>query len=222
MQPKIAMAEIINLVNSIIIDKGTVISQEIYSDENLKCSIYGFYKDECLTYERSGANKLYIGLKGKTRVRKALSETSVEYELAPFEAAFIERDVLREVYGSGDYVLMILDIKMGDFMLKNIDKEKKLNLAQELDYQENKIVTKTIANDEKLVMTLLALDAKQELATHSAPGDALVIVLDGKARINIGGTDYDVQTGDSIVMPKDIAHSVHATDKYKMLLIVSK
>ncbi len=46
-------------------------------------------------------------------------------------------------------------------------------LEDKIEYQENKIVSKALANYEKLAMTLLAFEGQQQLSTHSAPGDAL-------------------------------------------------
>ncbi len=55
-------------------------------------------------------------------------------------------------------------------------------------------------------MTLFAFDTGEGLSTHSAPGDAMVQVLDGEAEINIGGKEIVVRTGEVAVMPADVPH----------------
>ncbi|PIE77180.1 MAG: cupin [Clostridiales bacterium] len=109
-----------------------------------------------------------------------------------------------------------------DMMINHLEKEKILNLSTEVPYQENKIVSKTISNNEGLVMTLLSFDGEQEISTHSAPGDALVIALDGEADITIDGKLHYIKKGESIIMPANVPHAVNVKTRYQMLLIVSK
>lgn len=45
-------------------------------------------------------------------------------------------------------------------------------------------------------------------ATHDSNGDALVTTLEGTARVTINGTDFTLNTGESIIMPAKIPHSV--------------
>ncbi len=61
----------------------------------------------------------------------------------------------------------------------------------------------------------------EEISTHAAGGDAMVIVLEGKGRFTIGGDIYVLEERQTIVMPKDIPHSVFGEEKFKMLLVVS-
>ena len=67
-------------------------------------------------------------------------------------------------------------------------------------------------------VTVFAFDQGQGLSEHSTPYDALVQVLDGKAEITIGGETMTVSAGESVLMPADIPHSLHAPRRYKMLL----
>ena len=57
-------------------------------------------------------------------------------------------------------------------------------------------------------ITLFAFDKGEGLAEHSSPHEALVQLLDGKAEVTIGGTAYNLQTGQSIILPADIPHSL--------------
>ncbi len=107
-------------------------------------------------------------------------------------------------------------------MLKNIDKRKLLKLADEIPYERDSIASKILISNEKVTMKLLAFDGEQDLSTHTAPGDAFVIALDGEATINIDGTDFEVKKGDSLIMPANVPHSVKVKKNYKMLLTISK
>lgn len=199
------------------IQSGVIISEEIFKTEYIEVSLYNFSEDELISFERSHSNKLYISLLGDLNIKV----NGKEFVLKEFEALFIKGYDLREI--SSKTELNMLMIRIGeDIMLKNIDKEKVLNLIDEIEYKENKIVTKNLVNNELLSITLLSFDSKQKLATHSAPGDAFVIALDGEAKITIDKNEYNLKKGESIIMPKDIPHSVEVENKYKMLLIVSK
>lgn len=48
-----------------------------------------------------------------------------------------------------------------------------------------------------------------------------VTVLEGKGKFTIGGKEYILEVGQTIIMPKDIPHSVFGEDKFKMILVVS-
>ena len=66
--------------------------------------------------------------------------------------------------------------------LKNIEKAQVLRLGDEVEYQQGQIVSKTLAQNRALSMTLFAFEQDEEISTHTADGDALVTVLDGTGR----------------------------------------
>ena len=63
-----------------------------------------------------------------------------------------------------------------------------------------------------------AFDAGQGLSEHTAPYDALVQVLDGRASITVGGTAHDVAAGQMLLLPANVPHALHAPQRFKMLL----
>lgn len=96
------------------------------------------------------------------------------------------------------------------------------NFRESLEYQAGAIVSRTIVKQKGGSVTLFAFDEGEELSEHTAPFDALVQVLDGEARITIGGSPHTVAAGQSIVMPSDVPHALHATTRFKMLLTMIK
>ena len=91
-----------------------------------------------------------------------------------------------------------------------------------VSYQSDAIVSKTILNQDSGSVTLFAFDAGQSLSEHTAPYDALVQVLDGRADITIGGEPVSVSAGKMVVMPADIPHALAAPVPFKMLLTMLK
>ena len=106
-------------------------------------------------------------------------------------------------------------------MYKNIEKEKILELKNMVEYQEGQVVSKTLVQNELVSVTIFSFDKGEEISTHAAGGDAMVTVLEGKGKFTIGGKEYILEEGQTIIMPKDIPHSVFGEEKFKMILVVS-
>lgn len=103
---------------------------------------------------------------------------------------------------------------------KNIGKAEVLSLKAQLEYQAGQVVSKTLAQNSTLSVTLFAFDKGEEISTHESGGDAMVTCLDGTGKITIDGVDYILHEGDTIVMPARHPHAVFGEEKFKMLLTV--
>ena len=98
----------------------------------------------------------------------------------------------------------------------------KISFKESIQYSGNAIVSKHVIRDSCGNISLFAFDEKQELSEHTAPFDALIQVLEGKARITIGSKANLLSEGESIIMPAHIPHAVFAEEKFKMLLTMIK
>ncbi|HOZ29515.1 MAG TPA: cupin domain-containing protein [Bacteroidales bacterium] len=101
-------------------------------------------------------------------------------------------------------------------------KGKTVNPSEQVEYQTGSIVSKTIVKKEKGNITLFAFDKGQALSEHTAPFDALISVVDGKAEVIIGGNPNIVEAGQMILMPANIPHAVNAVERFKMMLVMVK
>ena len=104
--------------------------------------------------------------------------------------------------------------------LKNISPAEVLTLKEQVVYQEGQIVSKTLAQNPALSITLFAVDREEEISTHKSGGDAMVFCLDGVGEITIDDQKFELRTGESIVMPAGHPHAVLAKEPFKMLLVV--
>ena len=104
--------------------------------------------------------------------------------------------------------------------MKNIDKSAVLTLKEQVSYQPGQVVSKTLAQNDAVSVTLFAFDKGEEISTHESGGDAFVTCLDGTGRITIDGTQYVLHEGQSIVMPARHPHAVYGQERFKMLLVV--
>ncbi|NOZ08070.1 MAG: cupin domain-containing protein [FCB group bacterium] len=94
------------------------------------------------------------------------------------------------------------------------------HLITAVDYQKDAIVSQTLLKKNSGTITLFAFDKGQDLSEHTAPFDALVQVLEGKAVVTISGEDHRVAAGEMIILPANKPHAVRAEEKFKMLLIM--
>lgn len=106
-------------------------------------------------------------------------------------------------------------------MYKNINKKEVLELKNLVGYQEGQVVSKTLVQNELVSVTIFSFDKGEEISTHASGGDAMVTVLEGKGKFTIGGDVFFLGEGQTIIMPKDVPHSVFGEEKFKMLLVVS-
>ena len=104
--------------------------------------------------------------------------------------------------------------------IKNIDKSEVLVLKEQVAYQKNQIVSKTLAQNEHVSITLFSFDKGEEISTHESNGDAFVTCLDGVGEITIDDQKYELHEGESIVMPAKHPHAVLGKEQFKMLLVV--
>lgn len=105
--------------------------------------------------------------------------------------------------------------------IKNIDKSTIINLAQLVVADRGQVVSKTLAQNDALSITLFAFAQGEEISTHESKGDALVTILEGEAQITIGDEVFHVKAGESIVMPANTPHALKAENEpFKMLLVV--
>ena len=106
--------------------------------------------------------------------------------------------------------------------MSEIVKAEKFTLTSSVDYSGASVVSKTVVKKETGNVSLFAFDIGQGLSEHSAPFDAMVVVIDGTADIIINKKSNILSAGESIIMPANIPHAVKAVAKFKMMLVMIK
>ncbi len=105
-------------------------------------------------------------------------------------------------------------------MMKNYDIATVLTMKEQVAYQPGQVVSKTLAQNDAVSVTLFAFDKGEEISTHESGGDALVLCLDGEGRITVDGVEHILHKGESILMPARHPHAVFGQERFKMLLVV--
>ena len=103
--------------------------------------------------------------------------------------------------------------------MKNISKAEVLTLRDQVSYQSGQVVSRTLAQNEHVSVTLFSFDKGEEISTHESGGDAMVTCLDGVGKITVDGVEHILHEGESIVMPARHPHAVYGQEQFKMLLV---
>jgi len=97
-------------------------------------------------------------------------------------------------------------------------KGKVLSLKDLVDYQQGTIASRMIVSTPSGSITVFAFDEGEALSEHTAPFDAVLTVIDGRAEVTIGGLLNYLEPGETIIMPANIPHAVSAITRFKMML----
>ena len=196
---------------------GCTISKEIYGGENsityfslakntdISAEIYPYYK---LIIVAEGSLEVY----GKDKFLRKLQvgESILTLTNTPMGMRTAEGSVYTEASVRKESI-MNEKIKAGEvFKLKDL-----------VPYAEGKIVNMDVVHNDKMKFVVMAFDEGTGLSEHAAPGEAIIFALDGEAVISYEGKDHVVCAGENFHFAKGGLHSVKATKKFKMALLLT-
>ena len=107
-------------------------------------------------------------------------------------------------------------------MSNEFEKGKIFSYKQSIAYSEKAVVSKHILKKESGNISLFAFEKSEGLSEHTAPFDAVVSIVDGKADVKIDGVSHVLEAGENIIMPANVPHALHAIEKFKMVLTMIK
>ena len=93
-------------------------------------------------------------------------------------------------------------------------------LAALVQYQPGAVVSRTLVKKEAGTVTAFAFDVGEGLSEHTAPFDALVLIVEGESEISIAGTPHRLTAGHLLRLPSGEPHAVKAITRFKMILIM--
>jgi quercetin dioxygenase-like cupin family protein len=97
-----------------------------------------------------------------------------------------------------------------------------IDLGGIAEYQAHSVVSREIIRKPSGTVSVFAFDEGEGLSEHTAPFDALVFTLEGKAEVFIDGKPHLTEAGQMIIMPADHPHALKAVTRFKMLLVLVK
>lgn len=173
--------------------------------------------------------------------------TDISIEIFPYHKLIIVLEGRLEVYGKdfdsslldvNDSIITPINLAVGmktnkgaifieialnkeDFMNSKIKAGEVFNLKELIPYQEGKIINMDVVHNEKMKFMIMSFDKGTGLSEHSAPGEALVFILDGECKIIYEGAEHLVKAGENFHFAKGGRHALKATEKFKMALLLT-
>ena len=95
-----------------------------------------------------------------------------------------------------------------------------LALATLISPTEQGIASRVLAKTSAGTVTLFAFDEGQGLSEHTAPFDALAMVLAGALDLTIDHQPVRAVPGTIVRMPANVPHALDATEPTRMLLVM--
>ncbi len=209
----ISKGKILTLEEVIPIKDNQTISKKLVDLYNLHILLMSLDQNTSISPEFYAEERLYFVLKGELKFN---NERLINNELILFE-----KNKLFDVETREKSIFLEIAINLEEEEMKNIDKGKKIKLVDYLDYVDGGIANIDLVSKDKFKVVLLAFDAGEGLKPHKAPGDALVVALEGKAKLLVGDEEIEIESGEQIVFPENVIHNVTAITKFKMMLILS-
>jgi quercetin dioxygenase-like cupin family protein len=103
-----------------------------------------------------------------------------------------------------------------------LDPAKAFLLADLTALVPDSTVSRILHKNKAGNITIFAFGQGQGLSTHTAPFDAFVLVTEGVCEVTIDNAKQELKSGQCILMPAGIPHSLHAKEDFKMLLVMLK
>ena len=196
---------------------GCTVSKEISGGENY-ISVYSLARDTDISAEIYSYHKLLIISDGDLTVYRTDGDQKL---LSAGESIVTETDTPVGMKTDTGAVYTEVAIRREDIMNEVVKAGEVFKLAELVPYQEGKIVNMDVVHNEKMKFVVMAFDEGKGLSEHAAPGEALIFALDGKAVIGYEGKDYSIKAGENFHFAKGGMHSVKATGKFKMALLLT-
>ena len=198
---------------------GCTVSREIYSDGDAYIAHFSMAADTDISAEIYGYHKLLVVAGGElTAYAPGMNR---EWKLQPGEMLVTPVQTPVGMHTKTDTVYT--EISMGRILTMNntIHAGEVFKLADLVPYQEGKIVNMDVAHNDKMKFVIMAFDAGTGLAEHAAPGEALILALDGEGVIGYEGQAHTIRAGENFAFAKGGAHWVKAEKRFKMALLLT-
>lgn len=209
----ISKGKIFTIEELIPIKENQTISRKLVDLCDLHILLMSLDQNTSLSPDFYAEERLYLVLKGEIKFN---NEKLINNELLIFK-----KNKLFDIQASRKSIFLEIAVNLEEEEMKNIDKGKKINLVEYLDYVDGAITNIDLVANDALRVVLMAFDAGEGLKPHKAPGDALVMALEGQAKLLVGDKEVDIKSGEQIVFPANVMHNVTAITKFKMLLILA-
>lgn len=196
---------------------GCTVSKQIHGGEN-SITYFSLAKNTDISSEIHPYAMLLIMASGSLEV---YGESKISKRLSKDECILLQPDALAGMRTDGGAVYTQITFRRNDIMNEAIKAGEVFKLANLVPYQEGTIVNMDVAHNDKMKFAVMAFDKGTGLSEHAAPGEAIVFALDGEGVIGYECTEHKIKAGENFHFAKGGLHSVKATEKFKMALLLT-
>ena len=196
---------------------GCTISKEVHGGENY-ITYFLLAKNTDISAEIYPYYKLLIVADGSMEVYKA---DGTAKKLSEGDCMITETDIPVGMRTGAGAVYTEIAVRKEDIMNEAIKAGEVFKLAELVPYAEGKIVNMDVVHNDKMKFVVMAFDEGTGLSEHAAPGEAIIFALDGEGIIGYEGKDHPIKAGENFHFAKAGLHSVKATKKFKMALLLT-
>ena len=196
---------------------GCTISKEVYGGENA-IVYFSLARNTDISAEIYPHHKLLILADGSMEVYGTDFEAKTMFA---GDALFTPVDIPVGMRTASGCIYTEIVIRRNDTMNEAVKAGEVFKLAELVPYIEGRIVNMDMVHNDKMKFVVMAFDKGTGLSEHAAPGEALIFALDGEAVIGYEGTDHPIKAGENFHFAKGGLHSVKATEKFKMALLLT-
>ena len=195
------------------------VSREIWSAGDAYICYFSLARDTDISAESYGDHKLILVSGGGMEIY-APARAAV-WKLAEGEALLTPTQTPVGMRTNEGTVYLEISVGEGNAMNNAIKTGEVFRLADLVPYQEGRIVNMDITHNDRMKFVVMAFDEGTGLSEHAAPGEALVLALDGQGVIGYEGESHPIRAGESFKFAKDGKHWVKADGRFKMALLLT-
>lgn len=196
---------------------GCTVSKEIHGGSN-SITYYSMDADTDISAEIYPYHKFLIVNEGNLTV---YTSNGTINELSAGDGILTPTDIPVGIRAYNAAVFVEITIQKKENMNRAIKAGEVFNMAALVPYQEGKIVNMDVVSNSKMKFVVMSFDAGTGLSEHAAPGEALVLALDGEATIGYEGLEHTIKAGEQFHFAKGGLHSVKASKRFKMALLLT-
>lgn len=196
---------------------GCTVSKQIYWKNDNEISVFSLANNTDISAECYLYHKLIFVLQGTIEV---FSQNCTIASLNQGESIITPTEIPVGIKAHSDCVYIEIGFRKDTIMNEIIKSAEIFKLNELLPYQEGKIINMDIAHNDRMKFVVMSFDSGTGLSEHAAPGEALVMALEGEAVIGYEGKDYLLKAGETFKFDKFGKHSVTAAKRFKMALLL--
>ena len=196
---------------------GCTVSKQVYNRDNDALFVFSMAPRTEISPESYSYFKLCLVYEGSMEV---FCLTDQQWNVQKGQAILLPKDTPVGMKTMDGCIYLEIAMRKESEMNELIQSGKVFELGALLPYQEGKIVNMDLCHNEKMKFALMSFDAGTGLSEHAAPGEALVLALDGEGIIGYEGKEYPIKAGETFKFDKNGRHSVTAVKQFKMALLL--